>query len=107
MAARTATPLVLARKPGKLPGSLHTAPYALEYGNDRLKLQKGAALPGERVLYVDEVPATGGTLDDAAQLVAESAAHVAGLAVVVELSGLGGAERLSVHRLLTLCEVGP
>ncbi|MGV4925896.1 hypothetical protein K2224_17985 [Streptomyces sp. BHT-5-2] len=48
----------------------------------------------------------GGTLNAAARLVAQSAAHITGLAVVVELSGLGGAEQLSAHRLLTLCEVG-
>ncbi len=105
LAARTATPLVLARKPGKLPGPVHEARYALEYGSDRLELQKGAISPGERVLVVDDVLATGGTLDAAARLAAEAGGLVAGLAVVVGLPGLGGARRLAAHRLLTVCEV--
>ncbi len=105
LAARTGTPLVLARKPGKLPGPVHRASYSLEYGDDLLELQKGAVRPGERVLCVDDVLATGGTLAAATSLVTDSGAEVAGLVAVVELLGLGGAERLSAHRLLTLSQV--
>ncbi|MFJ8462634.1 S-methyl-5-thioribose-1-phosphate isomerase [Streptomyces swartbergensis] len=105
LAARTGTPLTLARKPGKLPGPVHSADYSLEYGTDRLELRKSAIAPGERVLCVDDVLATGGTLAAAAQLVRDSGAEVAGMAVVLELAGLGGRDRLSSHRLAALCEV--
>lgn len=105
LAASTGLPLTLARKPGKLPGSVYEAGYELEYGHDRLELQKGALAPDERVLCVDDVLATGGTLAATAQLVTLSGARVAGLVALVGLEGLGGAQRLSDHRLLTLCEV--
>jgi S-methyl-5-thioribose-1-phosphate isomerase/adenine phosphoribosyltransferase len=105
LAVRAGVPLTLARKPGKLPGPVHEATYQLEYGSDRLELQKGAVAPGERVLCVDDVLATGGTLSAAASLVEASGAEPAGLAVVVELAGLGGRERLSGYPLLALHEV--
>jgi adenine phosphoribosyltransferase len=105
LAARTGLPLTLARKPGRLPGPVYTAGYELEYGSDRLEVQKGALGPGERVLCVDDVLATGGTLDATARLVTTGGARVAGLVALVALDGLGGPERLSGHRLLTLCEV--
>ncbi|MFI6345781.1 S-methyl-5-thioribose-1-phosphate isomerase [Streptomyces sp. NPDC050560] len=105
LAARTGLPLTLARKAGRLPGRVHEASYTLEYGADRLEVREGAIAPGARVLCVDDVLATGGTLDAAARLVAASGARVAGLAAVVALAGLGGAKRLAAHRLLTLCEV--
>ncbi|MGH4030322.1 S-methyl-5-thioribose-1-phosphate isomerase [Actinomycetota bacterium Odt1-20B] len=105
LAAHAGTPLTLARKPGKLPGAVHSAEYSLEYGQDRLELRKGAISPGERVLCVDDVLATGGTLGATARLVEASGAEVAGLAVVVELTGLGGREHLAPYKLASLCEV--
>ncbi|MEW2624765.1 S-methyl-5-thioribose-1-phosphate isomerase [Streptomyces sp. NPDC048106] len=105
LAVRTGTPLVLARKPGKLPGPVHQASYSLEYGDDLLELHKGAVLPGERVLCVDDVLATGGTLAATGRLVTDAGAEVAGMAAVVELLGLGGAQRLSAHSLSTLSKV--
>ncbi|SCK10799.1 S-methyl-5-thioribose-1-phosphate isomerase [Streptomyces sp. WMMB 322] len=104
LAARTATPLTLARKPGKLPGEVLSAAYALEYGDDRLELRRDAFRPGERVLCVDDVLATGGTLGAAARLVEECGAKVAGMAVVADLA-LGGGERLSPYRVEALWEV--
>ncbi|MBL1098330.1 S-methyl-5-thioribose-1-phosphate isomerase [Streptomyces coffeae] len=105
LAARCEVPLTLVRKPGKLPGAVHSVGYALEYGEDRLEVRQGAIAPGERVLCVDDVLATGGTLLAAAELVEASAAEVAGSVVLVELSGLPGAERLKAYDLLSLCEV--
>jgi adenine phosphoribosyltransferase len=105
LSARTGTPLTVARKPGKLPGPVHRAHYDLEYGSDGLDLQKDAIRPGESVLCVDDVLATGGTLDAAAQLVKIAGGRISGMAVVVGLSGLGGNRRLTGQRLLTLCEV--
>ncbi|MGW0248443.1 S-methyl-5-thioribose-1-phosphate isomerase [Nocardia goodfellowii] len=105
LAAYTRVPLTLARKPGKLPGPVYQAGYELEYGTDQLEVQKGALGPGERVLCVDDVLATGGTLQAAAQLVTIAGAQVAGLVALVALAGLGGQERLAAYPLLTLCEV--
>ncbi|MFI7612713.1 S-methyl-5-thioribose-1-phosphate isomerase [Nonomuraea terrae] len=105
VSARTGLPLTLVRKPGKLPGPVHRVEYALEYGTDQLEVQKGAIAPGERVLCVDDVLATGGTLAAAAALVEACGARTAGMAVLVALAGLGGSERLSRHPLLVLHDV--
>ncbi|MFF8420951.1 S-methyl-5-thioribose-1-phosphate isomerase [Streptomyces sp. NPDC015680] len=105
LAALTGRPLSLARKAGKLPGPVYEADYALEYGRDRLEVQKSALCPGDRVLCVDDVLATGGTLHAAARLVTVSGARVAGLVALVALRGLGGRQRLSGHSVLALCEV--
>lgn len=105
LSARLGVPLTLARKPGKLPGETCTAHYTPKHGADSLQVQKGAVGAGERVLVVDEVLATGGTLAGAAELVQGQGADVAGLAVVMSLAGLGGGDRLAAHRLASLVEV--
>ncbi|WP_413810616.1 S-methyl-5-thioribose-1-phosphate isomerase [Streptomyces sp. OE57] len=105
LAAQTGLPLTLARKPGRLPGPVHEVSYRLEYGTSRLQVQKGAILPGERVLCVDDVLATGGTLLAAARLVAMSGARAERLVTIVELKGLGGRTCLSRYHLYTLCEL--
>jgi S-methyl-5-thioribose-1-phosphate isomerase/adenine phosphoribosyltransferase len=105
LAARAGVPLTLVRKPGKLPGEVHTVSYSLEYGEDRLEVRRGAISPGERVLCVDDVLATGGTLLAAAELVESSRAEVVGAVVLVALAGLSGTERLKCYQLLSLCEV--
>ncbi|WP_372013478.1 adenine phosphoribosyltransferase [Pseudoxanthomonas sp. 10H] len=81
------------RKPGKLPGPLLEEAYALEYGSDRLQMQAAALPPGTRVLLVDDVLATGGTLAAAARLIGRQGAMLAGAAVLIELAGLRGRER--------------
>lgn len=81
------------RKPGKLPGAVIEQAYALEYGSDRLQMQAGAVAAGTRVLLVDDVLATGGTLAAAATLVQEQGAQLAGGAVLMELQALGGRAR--------------
>lgn len=105
LAAYAGVPLILARKPGKLPGPVLAAGYTLEYGDDQLEIQKGALPPGQRILCVDDVLATGGTLRAVAGLVEASGAEVAGMAVLVALTGLAGRARLSDHPLVVLCEV--
>ncbi|MFD7093553.1 Methylthioribose-1-phosphate isomerase [Streptomyces xanthophaeus] len=105
VAARAGLPLTLVRKPGKLPGAVHSAAYALEYGEDRLEIRTDALAPGERVLCVDDVLATGGTLGATARLAQACGAKVAGLVVLVELTGLGGREALAEHPVTALCEV--
>ncbi|PWV58088.1 S-methyl-5-thioribose-1-phosphate isomerase [Nocardiopsis sp. L17-MgMaSL7] len=98
-------PLVLVRKPGKLPGPTYDASYSLEYGADTLHLMKGAVPSGARVLVVDDVAATGGTLEAAAELVTRAGGSVVGVATVLSLIGLGARERLASYPYITLCEV--
>lgn len=81
------------RKPGKLPGATLAQEYALEYGSDRIEVCVGAIAPGTRVLLIDDVLATGGTLAAALLLARRLEAEVLGAAVLVELDGLGGRQR--------------
>ncbi len=81
------------RKPGKLPARTLTLDYALEYGSDRLEIHADALPPGARVLVIDDVLATGGTLRAAVALARRQGAQVAGAAVLVELAFLGARER--------------
>ena len=83
------------RKAGKLPRATYAASYALEYGEDALEIHEDAVAPGERVLLVDDLLATGGTAAAAASLLAKGGAALIGAAFVIELEGLGGRERLS------------
>lgn len=104
-AARTGTGLVLIRKAGKLPGDTHGEDYELEYGTDRLEVHVGQVPAGTRVLIIDDVLATGGTLGAARTLVERAGWHIAGIAVVLELGFLGGRAVLAprvpyaVHRI--------
>lgn len=81
------------RKPGKLPPPVIVVDYQLEYGTDRLEVQRNAIRPGERVLLVDDVLATGGTLAAARALVAQLGAELVGASVVIELDAMRGRER--------------
>jgi adenine phosphoribosyltransferase len=97
--------LVPARKAGKLPGELTGVEYDLEYGTATIEVQLDAMTTGQRVLVVDDVLATGGTARAGCELVERSGAEVTEVAVLIELVGLGGRERLpgrSVHSLLTV-----
>jgi adenine phosphoribosyltransferase len=96
------TGLTIVRKPGKLPWRTIREAYALEYGEAALELHEDAFRPGERVLVVDDVLATGGTAEAAGRLVARQRAELAGYAFVVDLSFLGGAARLGATRVHSL-----
>ena len=82
------------RKAGKLPHTVHQQSYGLEYGTDVLELHTDAVGPGDRVLVVDDVLATGGTAEAAIALVRRTGAAVAGSLFLVELTGLEGRARL-------------
>jgi adenine phosphoribosyltransferase len=96
---------VPARKRGKLPWDVRGVDYELEYGAERLELHSDAVGPSDRVLIVDDVLATGGTVRAAVSVVGELGAEVVGAGVVLELSFLHGRERLAdldVEALITL-----
>jgi adenine phosphoribosyltransferase len=95
---------ILARKPGKLPRAVTSVKYELEYGVDTLEVHADAIAGGARILVHDDLLATGGTAAALCELVEEAGGVVAGCAFVIELSFLGGRERLSgydVHSLLS------
>lgn len=93
LAQRLGAGFVPVRKPGKLPPPVVGIDYALEYGHDRLELGANALAPGERVLLVDDVLATGGTLAAAQALLERLDVVLLGAAVVIELPGLQGRAR--------------
>lgn len=90
------------RKPGKLPADTIEQSYALEYGLDRLQMHRDAISPGERVLIVDDVIATGGTALASAKLVESLGGQVIGYGFVVELGFLGGREKLAGYQVKSL-----
>jgi len=94
--------LVPIRKPGKLPAATQRVEYALEYGTDALEMHHDAVQPGDRVLIVDDVLATGGTANAAAQLVAGTGAAVMGFTFLIELEFLKGRQRLQGRRVEAL-----
>jgi adenine phosphoribosyltransferase len=89
--------VVPVRKAGKLPRAAVSAEYALEYGTATLELHADALTPGQRVLVVDDVLATGGTLAAAISLVEQLGAVVTAVSVVIELAALGGRQRVAPH----------
>lgn len=93
------------RKKGKLPAAVYGMDYELEYGSDRLEIHRDALTPGDRVLVVDDLVATGGTAAAAVELVRQAGAEIVGCAFIVSLPDLGGEERLRRMgcRVQTLC----
>jgi adenine phosphoribosyltransferase len=86
--------LIMIRKMGKLPGITIKQEYSLEYGEDSLEIRDGIIKPGQSVLILDDLLATGGTAEAAVKLISRVGAHVVGAAFLIELDGLGGRERL-------------
>lgn len=85
------------RKAGKLPGAVHAVAYDLEYGSETVELHQDAVHPGQRVLVVDDVLATGGTAAATCELVERCGGVVAGVEVILELAFLAGRRRLGGH----------
>jgi adenine phosphoribosyltransferase len=92
------------RKEGKLPRETIKVDYGLEYGKDVLTIHKDAIKPGQRVLIVDDLLATGGTIEATIKLVEELGGVVAGLAFFIELTYLDGRSKLDNYDILTLME---
>jgi adenine phosphoribosyltransferase len=87
------------RKPGKLPSKTRRVTYALEYGNDALEMHEDAIDPGQRVLIVDDLLATGGTAAATVELVRGLGGDVVGLQFLIELAGLAGREKLKGEKV--------
>ena len=112
-----AAPLALAlnarfiplRKPGKLPGETYTCEYHLEYGTDALEMHKDSVSPGDRVLLVDDLLATGGTLQACIHLAERAEAVIDSTVFLIELAFLNGREKLApydVHSLICYDQPG-
>lgn len=88
-------PFVLVRKPNKLPRETYSVSYDLEYGSSSIEIHKGDIKPGQRVLIIDDLLATGGTVEAIEKLVKMSDGVVAGSAYLIELESLKGRDKLS------------
>lgn len=95
---------VLIRKAGKLPAEKISVEYELEYGADSLEIHVDAIEPGEKVLIVDDLLATGGTMSAAAQLVERLQGKIVGFSFLIELNYLGGRSRLGDYEVLSLVQ---
>ena len=95
-------PLVLVRKEGKLPAEVHRETYELEYGRGVLEMHRDAVSPGQRILVVDDLLATGGTAAATGRLVRRAGGAVGGYAFLIELVDLGGRGRLEGERVHAL-----
>jgi len=92
------------RKPGKLPAATYRAEYDLEYGSDAVEIHQDALSPGDRVVVVDDLIATGGTAKATGELVRKCGAEVAAFVFVVNLVNLGGTDKLGSARVITILD---
>ena len=102
LAQHLGIPFIPARKPGKLPREVRSASYSLEYGEDSLEIHKDDLKADQRVLFVDDLLATGGTANAAIRLINSLDAKVVGCAFVIELEGLKGRECLESAPCISL-----
>lgn len=96
--------VVPVRKQGKLPHKTHRASYSLEYGRDTLEIHQDGLVKGARVLLVDDLLATGGTMQATIQLVEQCGGTIIELAFLIELTALKGRERLAPHPIISLVQ---
>lgn len=102
VAYRLGAGFVPVRKPGKLPGTIHETAYDLEYGTNVLQVGRDAVRPGDRVLIVDDVLATGGTAAATGRLVDTLGGDIVGYGFLIEIDGLGGRARFEGERVESL-----
>ena len=96
LALKTGLGFTMVRKKGKLPGATIPYTYDLEYGTDTIEIQEDAVKPGQRVVLLDDLLATGGTMQAAVELLRHAGADVRGAACIIELTFLKGRERLDI-----------
>jgi len=104
LAERLGCGFVPVRKPGKLPSSTRTVEYSLEYGSNTLEIHEDAIQPGQRIVIIDDLLATGGTISACTSLCEELGAEVLGALFLIELDGLGAREAIGpvkAHALLS------
>ena len=94
LALRLGVGFAMARKPGKLPGATIRRDYKLEYGTDAIEMQADAVRPGQRVIVIDDLLATGGTAAATIALLRQAGAEALAAVFIIELDGLGGRDRL-------------
>jgi len=104
LAYKLNTGLIVVRKPGKLPAQTLKAAYELEYGTDQLEIHRDALSPGLRVVLVDDVIATGGTIRAALDLIKELQCEIIELAFLIELCALDGRSRLQGYPMFSLLQ---
>jgi len=104
LALQMTIPLVPLRKPGKLPYQTHALQYDLEYGSAELQVHIDGVTEGHRVLLVDDLLATGGTMEAGCKLIEKAGGEVASCAFLVELTFLKGRERLKPHEVFSLIQ---
>jgi len=102
LAYRLGSGLALVRKVGKLPSTVIRAEYALEYGNNTIEMHDDAISPGQRVVLVDDLLATGGTMSAAVELVKRLGGEIVGISFVVELTFLNGRQALKDYDVVSL-----
>jgi adenine phosphoribosyltransferase len=103
VASHLSAGFAIVRKPGKLPSKRVSITYDLEYGTDTLEMHADAVIEGQRVLIIDDLLATGGTMKACVDLVTQLGGNVVGAAVLIELDGLGGRDKVGdvdVHSVL-------
>ncbi len=99
LAMRLGAGFVPIRKPGKLPFETHSHQYDLEYGSDELQVHTDAVQPGQRVVIVDDLLATGGTMEACCKLLERCGAEIVGCSFLIHLAGLRGETKLEPYRI--------
>ncbi|KAM8737958.1 adenine phosphoribosyltransferase [Acanthopagrus latus] len=104
LAQRLGVGFVLVRKKGKLPGNTVSVEYDLEYGKAEAEIQEDAVTPGQKILLIDDLLATGGTLHAAIELMKKQQAEILGCMVIIELKELNAIDKLKPHSVFSLLQ---
>jgi len=102
MAYEMGAGFVMVRKPGKLPAETIAANYTLEYGTNTLEMHKDSIMPGQKVLLVDDLIATGGSSKATAELIESLGGEIVGIAFLIELTDLNGVDKLEGYEIFSL-----
>lgn len=104
VAAELGAGLILMRKKGKLPCETVSVTYQLEYGQDEIHIHKDSIQPGDRILVIDDLLATGGTIQGCCRLIEKNGGEIVGAGFVIELVDLGGRDKLAGREVFSLIE---